>query len=253
MCTVTYLPLGGDDFIFTSNRDETPKRNTIEPKEYLEDDTTLVYPKDELAGGTWIGLSNKDRLVCLLNGGYEIHERETSYKVSRGVIVKQILKSDNAVSFIENLNLDGVEPFTIVMLHWKNGLEAYELVWTGNRKDFKKLKNEPHIWSSSTLYTQEMKALRKKWFSDWLNENENYNQLDVMKFHLDDSNGEEISLKMKRPYVETVSVTSVKRIDNSMELKYFDLLKNEEKVLSFQNKANESNPTNVTPMVAKNI
>ena len=49
-----------------------------------------------MAGGTWIGLSDKKRLVCLLNGGYEIHEREASYRVSRGVIVKEVLKSVHA-------------------------------------------------------------------------------------------------------------------------------------------------------------
>ncbi|MFY7671245.1 NRDE family protein [Tenacibaculum sp. MEBiC06402] len=253
MCTVTYLPLEGDNFIFTSNRDENPKRNTIEPKEYLEDNVKLVYPKDELAGGTWIGLSERERLVCLLNGGYEIHEREVSYRLSRGVIVKQILKSENAVAFIEDLELNGVEPFTVVMVDWKNDLMAYELVWTGERKDFRKLDNQPYIWSSSTLYTQEMKSLRKDWFSKWLSKNRNFEQSDVLNFHLDESNGEEISLKMKRAFVETVSVTSIKKQNESLELQYYDLLNNQTTLLAYQNKANDSKPTNVTPIVAKNI
>ncbi len=71
MCTVTYLPLGNNNFILTSNRDETPLRKTIPPKEYDENGVELTYPKDELAGGTWIGLSDKNRLVCLLNGGFK--------------------------------------------------------------------------------------------------------------------------------------------------------------------------------------
>ena len=50
MCTVTYLPIGDADFILTSNRDEQPSRKTIEPKEYVEDNVKLTYPKDELAG-----------------------------------------------------------------------------------------------------------------------------------------------------------------------------------------------------------
>lgn len=91
MCTVTYLPLGNNNFILTSNRDETPLRKTVLPKEYLENGVELTYPKDLLAGGTWIGLSEKKRLVCLLNGGFETHERKTPYKMSRGVLVKKIL------------------------------------------------------------------------------------------------------------------------------------------------------------------
>lgn len=253
MCTVTYLPLGGGDFIFTSNRDESPGRSTIEPKEYLEDDVKLVYPKDELAGGTWIGLSEKQRLVCLLNGGYEIHEREVSYRMSRGVIVKQILVSDDAVTFIKELDLEGVEPFTVVMIDWKGTLQAYELVWTGKQKDFRELENKPSIWSSSTLYTQEMKSLRKDWFRDWLDQNEEINQSSILNFHLDTSHGEEISLKMKRPYVETVSVTSVKKKSKVLEMQYFDVLKNETSLLSYQNKANDIKPTNVIPITAKNI
>ena len=85
MCTVTYLPLGNNDFILTSNRDEDPKRKTIPPKEYLEDGVKLTYPKDELAGGTWIGLSEKSRLICLLNGGFTKHSREESYRMSSWV------------------------------------------------------------------------------------------------------------------------------------------------------------------------
>ena len=48
MCTVTYLPLGNNNFILTSNRDELPTRRTIKPKAYLEDNVTLTYPKDNI-------------------------------------------------------------------------------------------------------------------------------------------------------------------------------------------------------------
>ena len=68
MCTVTYLPLENNQFILTSNRDESPMRRTIPPTKYDTQGVALVYPKDELAGGTWIGIREKNRLVCLLNG-----------------------------------------------------------------------------------------------------------------------------------------------------------------------------------------
>ncbi|WP_299677340.1 NRDE family protein [uncultured Tenacibaculum sp.] len=67
MCTVAYLPFGNNDFILTSNRYEDPKRNTIEPQKYVEDNVELFYPKDSLARGAWVEISGKDRLVCLLN------------------------------------------------------------------------------------------------------------------------------------------------------------------------------------------
>ena len=227
MCTVTFLPLENNDFILTSNRDESPMRKTIPPKKYDENGVELTYPKDELAGGTWIGLSEKNRLVCLLNGGFKKHERNEYYRLSRGVIVKEILTSDDAVAHINNYNFDEIEPFTIVLVDWNNQLETYELVWDGTEKHFKKLNQEPHIWSSSTLYTEEMKQLRKNWFADWLSEQANFQQKNILEFHQDETKGDVgTSLKMKRPFVETVSVTSVKKTSEEIKVNYIDFVNN---------------------------
>lgn len=227
MCTVTYLPLGLNDFILTSNRDENPNRNTIEPKEYFENNTKLIYPKDVLAGGTWIGLSDKKRVICLLNGGYKQHHRRSIYKVSRGVVVKDILTANNMIHCIERLNLNDVEPFTIVSIEWSGSLKIYELVWDGVQKHFKNLENKPHIWSSSTLYTEEMKCLREQWFAEWLDQKQIITSERILNFHLNDSYGEDVSMKMKRHLVETVSVTSVKKQQQSMTFRYFDVLTQE--------------------------
>ena len=227
MCTVTYLPLGNNDFILTSNRDEDPNRKTIPPKEYDEEGVKLTYPKDELAGGTWIGLSEKKRLICLLNGGFTKHKRAESYRMSRGVIVKQLLKVDNPVEIINHFDFEGIEPFTIVLVDWKQDLNAYELVWDGEQKHFEVLGNEPKIWSSSTLYNEEMKQLRRDWFADWLKEYKDFTQEDILLFHQDETKGNsEISLKMKRSRVETVSVTSVKKSSANVAMNYIDLLNN---------------------------
>ena len=78
MCTVTFLPLGNTDFILTSNRDEQRLRETLPPKIYEEDGVEMLFPKDKVAGGTWIGTSSKKRLVCVLNGGFIKHKRKES-------------------------------------------------------------------------------------------------------------------------------------------------------------------------------
>lgn len=226
MCTVTYLPLGNNNFMLTSNRDEDPKRKTISPKEYVEDGIKLTYPKDELAGGTWIGLSEKNRLICLLNGGFKKHKRADSYRLSRGVIVKELLKVDDAVEVINKIDFSNIEPFTIVLVDWNNSLEAYELVWDGEKKHFQNLGNQPKIWSSSTLYTDEMKQLRNEWFAEWIDENSGvFPQEKILEFHQDETKGnEEISLKMKRSRVETVSVTSVKKNNEAISIQYLDFV-----------------------------
>jgi uncharacterized protein with NRDE domain len=228
MCTVTYLPLGNNNFILTSNRDETPLRKTISPKKYIENGVELTYPKDELAGGTWIGTSNKNRLVCLLNGGFTKHTRNSFYKMSRGVVVKKILSDANAVAFITDFDFNEIEPFTLILVDWKNELETYELVWDGVKKHFKKLAQEPKIWSSSTLYTDEMKQLRKDWFAGWLNENKKNHQQKIVAFHKNEDLGtEETSLKMKRAFVETVSITSIQKTDSEIKIEYLDFLNEE--------------------------
>lgn len=226
MCTVTYLPLGNNNFILTSNRDEQPTRKTIAPKTYIEDDVKLQYPKDELAGGTWIGMSDKNRLVCLLNGGFELHEREAAYKMSRGIIVKALLKSDDFKTYVKEVDLNGIEPFTIVLVDWNTVLKAYELVWDGVNKHFSRLKQEPKIWSSSTLYSQSEKDLRYKWFASWLEEQtEEFSQEEILKFHHNSEIGTpENSLKMKRSYVETVSITSVEKSNNNVIMNYQSLV-----------------------------
>lgn len=223
MCTVTYLPLGKNNFILTSNRDEDPTRKTVAPKMYLEDQVELTYPKDELAGGTWIGLSSKKRLICLLNGGFTKHQRALSYKMSRGMIVKHLLKVSNAVLEIDQYNFNGIEPFTIVLVDWNKELSLYELVWDGNTKHFKKLEQEPKIWSSATLYTEEMRELRQIWFANWLKEKDEFTQENIVAFHQDTSKGTpETSLKMKRSTVETVSTTCVAKDEEKVSMSYFE-------------------------------
>ena len=222
MCTVTYLPIADNQFILTSNRDETPLRKTIPPKKYVEDGVTLMYPKDEIAGGTWIGVSSKNRVVCLLNGGFVNHKRKLPYKMSRGIIVKNILKADNAIAFINDFDFTNIEPFTLILIDWDVKLVTYELVWDGVKKHFKPLAQEPKIWSSSPLYTPEMKAEREMWFTNWLENNKKDSLKNILEFHKNNSLGtKETSPKMKRKFVETVSITSIKKEEN-VEISYID-------------------------------
>lgn len=222
MCTVTYLPIADNQFILTSNRDETPLRKTIPPKKYVEDGVTLTYPKDEIAGGTWIGVSSKNRVVCLLNGGFVNHKRKLPYKMSRGIIVKNILIADNAIAFINEFDFTNIEPFTLILIDWDVKLVTYELVWDGVKKHFKPLAQEPKIWSSSPLYTPEMKAEREMWFTNWLENNKKDSLKNILEFHKNNSLGtKETSPKMKRKFVETVSITSIKK-EKKVEISYID-------------------------------
>ncbi len=232
MCTVTFLPLANNNFILTSNRDEQRLRETLPPEKYEENGVDLFFPKDKIAGGTWIGASSKKRLVCVLNGAFKKHKRKTNYKKSRGVIAKDLLKSTDFQLYVKYLDLQGIEPFTMIIVDWNNNLSLFELVWDENKKYFIKLENKPSIWSSSTLYEDEIKQLRKKWFQNWMTNNE-FTSKKILTFHHSEIDDKEQSVLMKRSYVETVSITSVKKEDESIEILYEDLVHSKKTSLIF--------------------
>ena len=233
MCTVTFLPRSLDAFVLTSNRDEAPLRNTIPPEIYSEKNTNLLYPKDEVAGGTWIGVSSQKRLICLLNGGFTAHEREEQYRMSRGIIVKELLTSERADHTIKNFDFNGIEPFTIIMVNWKDSLELHELVWDGNLAHFTEKPLAPHIWSSSLLYTENVKKEREKWFSDFVFKNLSPSEAKILDFHKTAGSGnKENGIIMNRGFVKTKSITQFSKSHPS-SMRYEDLQTNLITVVDF--------------------
>lgn len=233
MCTVTFVPLSSSDFILTSNRDETPLRATLPPEVYEEKGTTMCYPKDKLAGGTWIGVSEHKRLVCLLNGAFLKHKRTPPYQKSRGLIVKELLATTDVTEWATNVELMGVEPFTIVCVEWSKASVLFEFVWDGNKKHFSQKSQSPQIWSSAPLYTPEMKEERHQWFADFIKKTAHFSMDTMFQFHGNTSQGDPANaICMKREFVQTVSITSIEKRNNTLTLVYKDLISNTEKKLS---------------------
>jgi len=226
MCTVTFVPQGANNFILTSNRDEAPGRKTIPPQKYLVEDAELVSPKDAVAGGTWIGLSDKNRLICLLNGGFTSHKRQERYRMSRGIIVTDILTSIDAISAIEAYDFNGIEPFTIIMVQWHSDLQLHELVWDGSIAHFSEKPLAPHIWSSSLLYSQDVKAKREQWFSQFLMKQAKPSEEQLFNFHLKAGEGNsETDLVMDRGFVKTKSITQVVSMEDTV-MRHNDIVLN---------------------------
>jgi len=223
MCTVTYLPLGENNFVLTSSRD-VPflRKKALLPKTYIENGVALQYPKDGEAEGTWIGTSDKNRLICLLNGGFENHEQQKFYAKSRGIIVKELLSATNIVEAYTTIDLKNIEPFTLVIVDWNTDLVLVEFVWDG-KKHVRNLSQKAHIWSSSTLYSNKMKRMREEWFLHW----QEQNPLDgksILKFHQKTGIGNPtVDVIMKRSKVGTVSITQVQKTENNIEMTYQEI------------------------------
>lgn len=227
MCTVTFIPTGNNHFALTSNRDEAPDRDTIPPKVHVSNDTRMLFPKDALAGGTWIGVSDKHRLVCVLNGGFSLHQRQPKYRLSRGVIAKEFLETENLLGKINTCDLHDIEPFTMVIVDWNLELGLFELVWDGNEKHFSQLPLEPRLWSSSTLYSEHMKEKRQNWFMDYLDK-EDPSSESILKFHESAGKGNlDYGVVMDRGFVKTTSRTQIEKTDSKIQMTYHDLKTND--------------------------
>lgn len=220
MCTVTIVPKNNNGFVLTSNRDEAPNRKSLAPEFYIIEGVKALFPEDELSGGTWIGVSEKNRLVCVLNGGFVIHERQAEYRKSRGVVAKDFMIADDILSYIEAYDLFEIEPFTVVIADWNTNMKFIELVWDGAKRHIKELPLEPRLWSSSTLYDEQMKDERQQWFKDFKAGNE-LTAYAVMEFH-NEAGGDnnDYGAIMDRGFVKTTSITQVVKQGDMVEMSY---------------------------------
>jgi len=225
MCTVSFVPLNEIDFVLTSNRDEAPNRLSLAPDYFELNQTKVLFPKDESSGGTWIGASEKNRVLCILNGGFSLHERLPNYRLSRGIIVKDLLVCENLKTSIKEYDFKDIEPFTLVIVDWTESLKCFELIWDGDAKHFNELPLEPQIWSSTTLFTSEMKRERKEWF-DKFKVKRNLTPSTLLNFHKTAGKGNnDYGVIMDRGFVKTTSITQIVKEKETLLMDFFDLIK----------------------------
>lgn len=223
MCTVTFIPKSETSFILTSNRDEAPGRETFPPKTYHENGTDILYPRDAVAGGTWIGASKLNRVVTLMNGGFVAHDRKPFYSRSRGLIVKDLLTTKSIDVYSKTYDFSGIEPFTSIIIDFEEELKLFQMVWTGEELVLDRLPLESKIWSSSPLYPPELAEKREKWFADFLLSGKNEFE-DLLHFHKTAGEGNPISnLIMDRKFVKTKSTTQIVKTEQHISMYYHDL------------------------------
>ena len=224
MCTVTYIPQGPEGFILTSNRDEQPSRSTqgIVREDYFGQQ--LLFPRDSGAGGTWIAASSHNRLICLLNGAFERHDRTPPYRMSRGIMVLEFFQQANVRDFIRKYDFSDIEPFTLVIV---DKGQLWEVRWNGETLFPRDIDpSQMHIWSSATLYDQQMRAKREQWFAEWQSRHAAIQLRHILDFHQNAGEGDPwVDVVMNREgIVRTVSITSVAKRRDSMDMFYSDLL-----------------------------
>ena len=224
MCTVSFVNSNGK-IIITSNRDEKIIRpNAIEPKNYLINNKNIIFPKDSKAGGTWYAIDEHSNILVLLNGAEEKHILKDSYRKSRGLIVLELISSFSPLQEWKNIDLQNIEPFTLVLFE---NQKLYQLRWNEIQKSTIALDtNQSHIWSSSTLYSKEIREKRANWFSTFLDTKPEVNEEELFNFHryTEKENTEHGLVINRNDTLKTLSITQTVIEKNKVEIHYNDLI-----------------------------
>jgi hypothetical protein len=220
---VSYIPTRDKIFI-TSNRDEKNLRKTaLPPCVYETGNRKLIYPRDADAGGSWIALHENGNAAVLLNGAFKSHDPNPPYRLSRGRIFLEIIGAEKPLTNFHRLSLAQIEPFTVVLYEAEKLLECR---WDGTDKYMTELNPAmPAIWSSVTLYDEDVIRKRRRWFLAFMDRQPHPTQKDILDFHHFTGDGDQANdLVMKREELySTVSITSVLLTTDRGSMKYFDL------------------------------
>jgi len=223
MCLVSYIKGAGGEVILTSNRDEAPSRSADHIKKEDRLLAQILFPEDT-KGGSWFVVSDKGDAAIILNGAFKNHERILPYRLSRGIMLKDFFDYADFSDFLYTFDFQNVEPFTMIVYQ---KMQLFELRWDGGVKHLEILDTKKcHIWSSCTLYTQEIQAKREKQFRTLLDEKAQVDAKSMKDIHVAGQVGDsENNFVMNREErVKTVSITQAKIKENVVSLEFENLL-----------------------------
>ncbi len=235
MCTVSFVPISSQQFILTSNRDETRQRGLASAPDYFHyKGTNILCPRDPLANGTWIAASENGRLTCLLNGAFEKHKRRETYRKSRGIVVLDSVTYPAASDFVADYDFRDIEPFTMICISKPESPLLQEIRWDGDRYYCRSLDHtRHHLWSSVTLYDKETAAAKELAFRIHFEHRKETSAAALAAIHTKYLLYEDWVHPPERvPEVATLSVTAVACNSESLTMHYFDLAGKEQPVKS---------------------
>ena len=227
MCTVSFVSANGN-IIITSNRDENIQRPTAAAPDFeMQGQKKIIFPKDAKAGGTWFAACSNGAVAVLLNGAFVKHIPTPPYRKSRGLVLLDIIEAAEPYDFFTGMNLHQIEPFTVIL--YQPGT-LHELRWDGNNKHDKLLAvSGNYIWSSATLYTDEVIEERKNKFDDFINSEKKITAGLIHDFHNtnhgDDENGFIIN---RETGMKTFSITQAIISSDKIDFIHTDLLQHQQ-------------------------
>ncbi|MEF8773198.1 MAG: NRDE family protein [Halobacteriales archaeon] len=135
MCTLAFAWQTFEDapLVAAANRDEAVDRPSVPPR-LLQEDPQVVAPRDEEAGGTWIGHNEHGLIAAITNRWVDLAGDR-----SRGLLVRDALareSAEDAARFVERaveaddyagFNLLVADADAVVYLEWDGRLGARNL------------------------------------------------------------------------------------------------------------------------------
>ncbi len=228
MCVLTILP-HNNGFILTSNRDESAKRAQATLPQFKDiGGQRMLMPIDPHAGGTWLAASETGRTIVLLNGAFQRHKHEPPYQKSRGLVVLDTFGYTYLDEFIEGYELEGIEPFTMVISEVRPERKITEIRWDEKQKYIKEVDAEnPNLWQSATLYLPEIIKAREERFELWLAANaDGISNESIHDFHFSERYDHETHQgEMENPHqLQTTSISQLMITTNVSQMEHEDLL-----------------------------
>jgi hypothetical protein len=208
MCCLTIHKIKNAHWVITHNRDELKSRQHLsnEVTPMLVEDKKVWMPIDKQAQGTWIAT---DGVVAaaLLNGYKQNYTRKPQYKASRGCIIPTVFQYTNMEVFVDKFDPTGYEPFTLVIVDPMRGIVEYG--WDEYEVHINILStDQSHMYSSSTLYDDEVKSKRSVLYQDWISNDCDENDL----WYLHALKGGDHSHFLNVDYDDKISTVAISQI-----------------------------------------
>ncbi|MDO6763228.1 NRDE family protein [Agarivorans sp. 1_MG-2023] len=219
MCTLSVLRLN-ERTLVTMNRDEARSRHEAGLKQQASALTESIYPVDGQAGGTWFGINNHGVVLALLN---RYQDPQHSPAPTRGQIIPQALLLGAPSKVSEHLAeqcYQGYNPFDLVLVA-NNTSEHF--TWNGQLLSRTHIKQAAFQLSSSALNTEQVLAIRKQRFEQWLHSTQTRSAGAVLQdIHLQQCrDNRDHSVLMDREDAHSKSICQVVLSPHTSELNYY--------------------------------
>ena len=224
MCTVTVVPHEQGVRLFCNRDEQRTRLPGIPPQIRDLSGQRALFPVDPQRGGTWVGVNDAGLVVALLNLRPPVPRTAVEPKLSRGLIVLELLSCASlpqAVHTATGLDAGRFEPFRAVIAH-AGSLAVATSFGIGAIHCTQRLLEAPVLFTSSSLGDTAVLPPRHRLFERMVLQGGAHCWLEGQaRFH-DHQWPErpEISVRMERPDALTVSRTQIDVTNGTRQLLY---------------------------------